>query len=622
MTMTVSRLMSCAAVMAVLSLWAVQPLGARKAAGPAPVINVMPAPQTVRDRLAEDEIIYFVLPDRFANGDLHNDKGGINGDRLKTGYDPTHKGFYHGGDLKGLTDRLDYIQSMGVTAIWFAPIFKNKAVQGPPGDESAGYHGYWVTDFTQVDPHFGTNAEFATFVQAAHARGMKVYMDIIANHTADVIFFRECVGKAECAYRNQADYPYQRRGGINGAPINAGFVGDHDSSAENFAKLTDPNYAYTPFVPPAEANVKVPAWLNDPIYYHNRGNTTFEGESARQGDFVGLDDLMTAHPRVVQGMIDIFGDWIDRFGIDGFRIDTARHVNPAFWQAFVPAMEARAKARGIPNFHIFGEVYGDGVDPGYLAQFTRRDKLPSVLDFSFQAAAREMIAGNAGTERYERLINGDALYEGGDETAKRLPTFLGNHDMGRFGYFIQAAFPKASAQEQLDRAILGHVLLFASRGVPTVYYGDEQGFTGDGNDQAARETLFASKVSSYNDNVLIGTSRTTATDNFGTDGPLFTAIRQLSAMRAGNASLRHGRTVIRHVQPKPGLLAFTRGEPGREVLVALNTSTAPITVNVQVDVASQFFIALAGRCAERANSPGSVSLTLPPLGYAVCAAKP
>jgi glycosidase len=597
------------------------PAPARTLAMPPP-ITVPPAPQAVRERPAEDEIIYFVLPDRFANGDPRNDRGGIKGDRLKTGYDPTHKGFYHGGDLKGLTDKLDYIQSMGVTAIWFAPIFKNKPVQGQPGDESAGYHGYWVTDFTQVDPHFGTNAEFAAFVQAAQARGMKVYMDIIANHTADVIFFQECVGKNACPYRAKADYPYQRRGGISGAPINAGFVGDHDGSAANFARLTDPGYAYTPFVPRAEANVKVPAWLNDPIYYHNRGNTTFEGESARQGDFVGLDDLMTGHPRVVQGFIDIFGDWIDKFGIDGFRIDTARHVNPEFWQAFVPAMEARAKARGIPHFHIFGEVYGETVDPGYLAQYTRRDKLPSVLDFSFQAAAREMIAGNAGTELYERLINGDALYEGGDDTAKRLPTFLGNHDMGRFGYFIQRAFPKASAQEQLDRAILGHVLLFASRGVPTVYYGDEQGFTGDGNDQSARETLFASKVASYNDNMLIGTSRTTATDNYGKDGPLFGAIRQLAAMRAGNESLRHGRTVIRHVQPKPGLLAFTRGDPGREVLVALNTSTTPITVNVQVDVASQQFTTLAGACAAQASAPGSVALTLPPLGYAVCAAKP
>ena len=82
----------------------------------------------------------------------------------------------------------------------------------------------------------------------------------------------------------------------------------------------------------------MPQWLNDLLLYHNRGNTTFEGESSEAGDFVGLDDLMTENPRVVQGFIEIFGTWIDRYGVDGFRIDTARHVNAEFWQAFVPAM--------------------------------------------------------------------------------------------------------------------------------------------------------------------------------------------------------------------------------------------------------------------------------------------
>ena len=92
--------------------------------------------------------------------------------------------------------------------------------------------------------------------------------------------------------------------------------------------------------------MKVPEWLNDPIYYHNRGNTTFSGESSTFGDFSGLDDLMTENPRVVQGFIDIYGAWIERFGVDGFRIDTAKHVNPEFWQQFVPAMLARARAAG------------------------------------------------------------------------------------------------------------------------------------------------------------------------------------------------------------------------------------------------------------------------------------
>ena len=169
-----------------------------------------------RARLPEDEVIYFLLPDRFENGDPSNDRGRLSGDRLKTGYDPASKGFYHGGDLKGLTSRIDYIEGLGATAIWLSPVFKNKPVQGPKGQESAGYHGYWITDFTHVDPHLGTDADFKTFVDAAHTRGLKVYMDIIVNHTADVLFPAECEGKNECPYRSIADYPYQRRGGISG----------------------------------------------------------------------------------------------------------------------------------------------------------------------------------------------------------------------------------------------------------------------------------------------------------------------------------------------------------------------------------------------------------------------
>lgn len=586
-------------------------------AGPA----IVPIEQ-VRARAAEDEIIYFVLPDRFDNADPTNDTGGLTGDRLATGYDPTAKGFYHGGDLKGLTRRLDYIQALGVTAIWIGPIFKNKPVQGAAGQESAGYHGYWITDFTTVDPHFGTDADFATFVDAAHARGIKVYMDIIANHTADVIQYRECIGKP-CAYRSKADYPYQRRGGVSGAPINPGFAGDAVQTPENFARLTDPAYAYTPFVPAAEKTVKVPAWLNDPRYYHNRGDSTFAGESARYGDFAGLDDLMTEDPRVVAGFIAIYGSWIDRFGIDGFRVDTARHVNPEFWQAFVPAMQTRAAARGIPNFPIFGEVYSETVDPGYTAQYTRRDGFPEILDFSFQAAARAMLSGKAGTDLFAKLIDGDVLYEGGDATAQRLPTFLGNHDMGRIGHMLDLAWPNATEAERLQRLTLAHVLLLSARGVPTIYSGDEQGFTGHGGDQDAREDLFASHVASYNDNRLIGTATTTATAHFGTENPIFQTIAKLAQIRRDHAQLRHGRTVVRAASDKPGLLAFTRGaDDGHEILVALNTSNQPVSANVEIGARSAGFTTLAGACPARAAAPGSISITLPPLGYAICAALP
>lgn len=574
--------------------------------------------QDFRQRSPEDEIIYFLLPDRFENGDTSNDRGHISGGRLKHGFDPTHKGFYHGGDLKGLISRLDYIKRLGATAVWLAPVFKNKPVQGPPGRETAGYHGYWVTDFTQVDPHFGTNAELKSLVDAAHARGMKFYMDIIPNHTADVIFYAECEGTGRCDYRSAADYPYQTRGGPTGRRINDGFLGEEVQTEENFARLTDPNFAYTVKVAPAEKNIKSPAWLNDPIYYHNRGNSTFRGESSLLGEHTGLDDLFTENPRVLRGMIDIYASWIDQFGVDGFRIDTARHVNPEFWQAFVPAMLERARAKGIPNFHIFGEIYSDDMQPGKLAQYTRRDKLPYVLDFAFKETALRTIAGTAPTGLWRDVFSQDMLYEGGEGSALRLPTFLGNHDQGRFGFYVRKAFPNASDAEVLARLKLAHVLLFTTRGVPTIYYGDEQGFAGDGEDQDAREDMFPSRTAVYNDNKLIGTSSTTADSNFDYSHPLYQLIAQLSAIRTGNAALRRGTTIIRAEADAPGLLAYSRMLDGKEVLVALNTSAAPVVHNVRIDARSSNFRALLGSCPQSASVPGTVRISLPAFGYAVC----
>jgi glycosidase len=581
-----------------------------------------PSSDSYRQRLPEDETIYFLLPDRFENGDPANDRGGLKGDRLKTGYDPSAKGFFHGGDLKGLMKRLDYIQNLGATAIWLGPIFKNKPVQGAPGEESAGYHGYWITDFTRVDPHFGTNADMKALVDAAHQRGMKVYMDIIANHTADVIAYRECASQSVCPYRSRADYPYQRRGGAADAAINGGFAGDRVQNADNFGKLTDPRFAYTPYLPKGEEKAKTPAWLNDPIFYHNRGNTTFTGESATMGDFVGLDDLMTENPRVVQGMIDIFGQWIDDFGVDGFRIDTARHVNPEFWAAFVPAMLDRAKARGIPNFHIFGEVSQDSMEPGTLAVHTRVDKLPAVLDFAFRAAIIQAVGGDQGTDRFERLFFGDPLYEGGSAAAGRLPTFISNHDNGRFAYYARKALPQASDDEILKRTELAHAMLLLLRGVPTIYSGDEQGFTGDGNDQDAREDMFASKVAVYNDNRLLGTTDSTARENFTVSHPLYRTIATLAKLRTAQPALRRGAQIVRNYSDKPGLFAVSRIDPetGRELLIAFNTATTPFSGNVEVDPASSAFASLVGDCPARPTAPGALALTLPALGYLVCGA--
>ena len=134
-----------------------------------------------------------MLPDRYANGDPTNDRGGATGGSSVTGFDPTSTGWYHGGDLKGLTGScsdpgtgLARIKDLGFTAIWIAPVVVQQWVQG----DSAAYHGYWGLDFTNVDPHLGTDADFAAFVDCAHSLGLKVYLDVVVNHTADVILAR------------------------------------------------------------------------------------------------------------------------------------------------------------------------------------------------------------------------------------------------------------------------------------------------------------------------------------------------------------------------------------------------------------------------------------------------
>jgi glycosidase len=578
-----------------------------------------------RSRLPADEIIYFLLPDRFENGDPSNDRGGLTGGRLVTGFDPTAKGFYHGGDLRGLIARLDYIQALGATTIWLGSVFKNRPVQGAPGHESAGYHGYWITDFTRVDPHFGNDEDMRTLADAVHARGMKLYLDIVVNHTADVIAYRECPG-SECPYRSRADYPYTRRGGVAGEAINPGFLGDAApyQTEENFAKLTQPDFAYTPFVPAGQEHIKVPSWLNDPIYYHNRGNSTFHGESSTMGDFAGLDDLMTENPRVVRGFIDIYGAWIDKYAIDGFRIDTAQHVNPEFWQQFVPAMQARAAARGILHFHIFGEVFTSDFDPARLARHTRVDGLPAVLDFAFAVAVRQTVAGSVGTDRLAELFADDALYEGGAAAARQLPTFISNHDEGRFGYFVRKAQPGASDEEVLRRVTLGYAMLMTLRGVPVIYYGDEQGFAGTGGDQDAREDMFASKTASYNAEKLIGTPATTARDSFNEGHPLYRTIVELAKLRRTVEALREGEQVVRAYARTPGLFAVSRmaAKGDTEVLVVFNTSTRAIDAQVEVDPRALRFHALHGGCASAPSAPASYPVRVAALDYIICTSAP
>ncbi|MHB9755403.1 pullulanase-type alpha-1,6-glucosidase [Streptomyces sp. BYX5S] len=571
-----------------------QPLAARAAAPPAPPSDAKLATEPARHDLTREQY-YFVLPDRFANGDTGNDEGGLTGSRLATGHDPTDKGFYQGGDLKGLTNRLDYIKDLGTTAIWLAPIFKNKPVQGEGKDASAGYHGYWITDFTQVDPHFGSNADLKTLISKAHAKGMKVFFDVITNHTADTVDYAE----KKYGYRTKGAYPYLD---TEGRPFD---------DAASMRKVDADSFPYTP----KSTGEMVPSWLNDPTMYHNRGDSTWEGESTTYGDFSGLDDLWTERPEVVSGMEKIYEKWVRDFDVDGFRIDTAKHVDMDFWTQWATALDKYAAAHGRKDFFMFGEVYS--ADTDVTAPYVTQGRLDATLDFPFQDAARAYASQGASADKLARVFADDYKYASDKANAYEQVTFLGNHDMGRIGTFLKADNPKASDAELVKRDRLANELMFLSRGNPVVYYGDEQGFTGAGGDKDARQTMFASKVADYLDDDELGTDRTHADAAYDTEHQLFESIAALSKLRKDHPALADG--TQKELYAKDSVYAFSRTGDQREYVVAVNNASEAKTVELPVESAA--FRALYGATGVEKASDGRVKVTVPALSSLVLRAE-
>lgn len=471
------------------------------------------------------ESVYFVMTDRFANGDTSND--GV-------GYNPADISYWHGGDFKGLTSKLDYIQSMGFTAIWITPPVVQQAIQG----DSAAYHGYWALDFMHIDPHLGTEADFKAFVDAAHAKGMKVIVDVVANHTADVI-----------AYSNGVAY-----------------------------------------LPADKGNLKNPAFLNNINNYHNQGPSTFEGESAIVGDFFGLDDIATDKPEVVQGFIDIWSYWITHYNIDGFRIDTFKHVNPEFWLKVIPAIQKVAQESGKKTFPIFGEVYDSA--PENLSTYVASGQTPSVLDFGFNEQVTRYTASFGQADRLARFFNLDDLYTTPTTSAYGLATFTGNHDMGRVGMtLLNNATNRDTA---LALAKTHQAALFLLRGGPVLYYGDEHGMTGSGGDKAARQDMFPTQVARWTLEQRIGEAPIESLSSFDVTNPIATEISKIQAIIAANPALRNG--TQQTIYARGQQFAVTRYANGQEYIVAFNTADETKKFTLTPLTKKSQWTVLAGSC--------------------------
>jgi len=596
-------------------------LAAGLRAGPAPLVVV---PRFTHP--GAGQTFYFVLPDRFANGSAANDTGGLSGGSETHGFDPASITDFHGGDFAGLTARLDYLKGLGVTAVWVTPPFRNQPVRARAGQRhTSGYHGYWILDFLQVDPHLGTDAEFRAFIREAHARGLKVCLDIITNHTADVLGY----AGGDSTYHDSRTAPYRDAAGrpfdIRAAAYNG--LGDPAS----FPGLSvEQSFPSRPLVPAGAENAKNPAWLNDPTLYHNRGNTAKNSpESALYADFRGLDGVMTEHPRVVRGFIEVYRHWLEDYGVDAFRIDTAKHVNAEFWQAFVPALRARARDLGRPGFLQFGEVYNDEGDPAVLSEFsTGPGALDTTLDFGFFVAARKFVSRGGTASALADFFARDDYYTDHDGNVHSTPTFLGNHDAGRFAYFLQQDNPGAPPAQLAGLVQLGHGLLYLVRGQPIVYYGDEQGMPGRGDHEHSREDMFAARAPEYKSATLLGTTRTGADDKFDETHPFYGLFRQLGALRATHPALRTG-AMIPRVTQESGLFAFSRIEHGERVeyVVALNNSrTATLSSRVPTSqpaggqlqrIFDSGSPADAGTETLTTDAQGGAAVTLAPLQFAV-----
>jgi alpha-amylase len=498
-----------------------------------------------------DEVIYQVIVDRFADGDIDNDFN----------VEPGSLNQYQGGDWKGIEDNLDYLQTLGVTTLWISPIIQNVDSDA----DIAGYHGYWQQDLTQLNAHFGDIAALRSMVATAHDRGMKIVLDIVCNHMGQVFFYD--------INKNGRPDDYVNGSGGPGDPIVQ--VSEYDPPWQpggvlSFSQEGTGGRAPILFFDDPSINrlPPQPAILGTAGAYHGFGHIEdFDIVAQRTlGDFTGgLKDLATELPEVRAALIDSFAHWVEELDLDGYRIDTIKHVESDFWPVFAGNTRTRLAAENKSDFLMFGEAF-DG-DDQLVGSYTMPGMLDSVFYFPQHFTVFSNVFENAyspslaqGTDQIQQLWDqkttnyGTQPQPGGIGVApyKALVNFIDNHDVPRF------LFASSGDVLALRNAL---TLVFTEDGIPCVYYGTEQEFSG-GNDPSNREVLW--------------------TTGLPTDGDTFTHIQKVAALRKAYVALRRADTKVvwssSHVaqEDDAGIFAFERtgGDPGPGpyALVILNTN--------------------------------------------------
>ncbi len=471
--------------------------------------------------LSQDDVMYLIMPDRFANGDPANDEpAGAPGS-----HDRSKPRAYHGGDLIGIKNRLPYLKDLGVTTLWLTPIVKNGATQD--------YHGYGAVDLYAVDAHLGTLKDYQELVAAAHQQHMKIFFDAVPNHVGP-------------------KHPW-----VSNPPLPDWFHGTLKQHLDSFSPLKGSFYGKTagekaghdPFESLIDPHA--PAWMK---------------KNLTEGWFFGiLPDLNTENPTVVQYLLQNSIWWAETSGLDGYRVDTFPYVGRKFWA------EWHAGLRKLyPYLTTVGEVFHP--DPSVTSFFTGGVKrydgidsgLPTVFDFPMYFTIRDVLLRNAPVGRIADVLRHDALYL----HPERLVTFFANHDVTRF-----ASEEGSSPAKQK----LAFGLTITLRGVPGIYYGDEIGMPG-GGDPDNRRDFPGGWIGDSND-AFVQSGRTRAQQE------IFSYVQALLGVRREHEALRAGRmwhlasdewsyVFLRESEEEQIAVAFNNSDKARELRIPLNGTPA------------------------------------------------
>jgi len=437
------------------------------------------------------ETIYFILIDRFVDGDPTNNPSGKIFSRDKSDWK-----LYWGGDLQGIIDRLPYIKSLGATAIWITPVVENPEDLYIYGKEKiSAYHGYWGKDFKRINPYFGSMETFDMLVKTAHDMGIKIILDFVLNHTS----------------------PYGQ--GCDGA------VYDNGVLKATYSK--DPDN-----------------------WFHHSGSIDFTILSESEWEDKSLFDLTDFNhdnPQVDTYLKEAALMWLSH-GIDGFRIDTARHIPCKYMKSFADEIYSKK------DVFIFGEWsfgnFRNEADREFalkgIVKFDRESDI-SVIDFNLQEAITSAIARN----RSFTLIPEALKLDDNLKDPYSMVTCVDNHDMPRF---ISTAIANGATENEGKKKFeMAIYLIMTSRGIPCIYYGSEQFLHND------TPSTWGVGGEPYNRQMM---------NDFSTDGTFFKNINKLAALRQNNPAISRGIQKIRFVSDD--LYVYERELNGNVVLVAMN----------------------------------------------------